>query len=247
MDIHIQLASEKIGEILGWPISNTILTTWLVIIFLTIVSIFTSARLQKIPGRWQGLWEWIIGSLLKLVEGVLGDPKAARKYFPFVATFFVFIIASNWMGLFPGFGSLGWRILKQGEEKFIPLLRSANTDLNTTLALAAVSVLGTQLVGIAAIGFFKQIAKYLNFRNPILFFIGILEAIAEGAKMMSFSFRLFGNIFAGEVLLTVMAALVPFIAPLPFYGLELFVGFIQALVFMMLTLVFIKIAITVEH
>ncbi|MCK4525128.1 MAG: F0F1 ATP synthase subunit A, partial [Candidatus Andersenbacteria bacterium] len=120
----------------------------------------------------------------------------------------------------------------------------ANSDLNTTLALAIVSVLATQIFGIIALGVFKYGKKFINFSSPITFFVGILELVSEVAKMVSFSFRLFGNVFAGEVLLVVIMTLAPFIAPLPFFGLELFVGFVQALVFAMLTLVFLKMAVT---
>jgi F-type H+-transporting ATPase subunit a len=114
------------------------------------------------------------------------------------------------------------------------------------LAIALVSVLGTQIFGIATIGFFKHASKYLNFHNPILFFVGLLELVSEVSRVISFSFRLFGNVFAGEVLLIVVSALVPYLAPLPFLLLEVFVGFVQALVFSLLTLVFLSIA-TVEH
>ena len=134
----------------------------------------------------------------------------------------------------------------EGQEIFVPLFRSTASDINFTLALAIISVVATQLLGIAAIGFAKHAAKYISFKGPIQFFVGILEIVSEVAKMISFSFRLFGNIFAGEVLLIIIGFLVPYVVPAPFLMLELFVGFIQALVFAMLTLVFISIA-TVEH
>ena len=140
----------------------------------------------------------------------------------------------------------GWprHELKGGEDILVPLLRPANADLNMTLAMAMISVIAAQIFGIITLGIFKHTGKYLNFKSPILFVVGLLELVGEVAKMVSFSFRLFGNIFAGEVLLTVIAFLLPIVAPLPFYGLELFVGLIQALVFMMLTAVFIKSAVT---
>ena len=123
----------------------------------------------------------------------------------------------------------------------LSFLRSPSSDLNFTLALAIISVLFTQFAGITAVGFIKYGSRYLSFKSPVEFFVGILELISEVAKLISFSFRLFGNIFAGEVLLIVVGVLVPAIAPLPFLALELFVGFVQALVFSMLTLVFLKI------
>lgn len=130
---------------------------------------------------------------------------------------------------------------KESHVEYIPILRPGTADLNTTLALAIVSVMVTQVFGIQALGlgYFK---KYINFSNPIMTFVGFLELISEFAKIISFAFRLFGNIFAGEVLLVVISALLPIIAPMPFYGLELFVGFIQALVFAMLSLVFFNMA-----
>ncbi|MEK7158525.1 MAG: F0F1 ATP synthase subunit A, partial [Patescibacteria group bacterium] len=133
----------------------------------------------------------------------------------------------------------------------IPLFRSANSDLNTTLALALISVLGTHIFGIITLGFWRHIGKFVNFKllvkNPIMFAVGILEVFGEVSKIVSFSFRLFGNIFAGEVLLVVMGTLVSFVAPVPFYFLELFVGFIQALVFAILTLVFLTMATESHH
>ncbi len=131
------------------------------------------------------------------------------------------------------------------EAVFIPYFRAGTADLNTTIALALISVGLTQYIGFKHLGF-SYIKKYINFSSPIMFFVGILETILEFAKIMSFAFRLFGNIFAGEVLLAVMTFLVPIIVPMPFYGLELFVGFIQALVFSMLSLVFFNLA-TLGH
>lgn len=124
---------------------------------------------------------------------------------------------------------------------FVPIFRAGTADLNTTLALALISVIATQVIGFKylSFGYFK---KFFNFKNPIFFFVGILELISEVAKIISFAFRLFGNIFAGEVLLVVIAFLIPLLAPIPFLGLEIFVGAIQALVFMMLSLVFMSMA-----
>lgn len=128
---------------------------------------------------------------------------------------------------------------------FVPYFRAGTADLNTTIALALISVALTQYYGLKHLGG-KYWTKYINFSSPIMFFVGVLETILEFAKIMSFAFRLFGNIFAGEVLLSVMMFLVPVIVPMPFYGLELFVGFIQALVFSMLSLVFFNLA-TLGH
>ena len=140
-------------------------------------------------------------------------------------------------------------VAEHKERKFTPLFRPGSADLNTTLALALISVVITQIVGFKTLGI-GYLKKFFNFKNPIAFFVGVLELISEFAKIISFSFRLFGNIFAGEVLLAVILMLVPYFAPIPFYGLELFVAVVQAFVFAMLTLVFIKLAMiphTEEH
>jgi F-type H+-transporting ATPase subunit a len=156
-------------------------------------------------------------------------------------TLFVFILINNWLGLLPGIGS----ITITTAHGAVPLFRGATADLNTTLALAIISVVMTHIYAIKELGLFKHLGKYFSF-NPMLLFVGMLEIVSEFSKMVSFSFRLFGNIFAGEVLLVVIAYLAPLIAPLPFFGLELFVGLVQALVFTMLTLVFLEIA-TMSH
>ena len=163
-------------------------------------------------------------------------------------TIFLFVILSNWIELIPGLGTVGINEIHAGKTVLIPFMRSASADLNVTLALALISVFTIQFMGIAAIGVSKYAGKFFvsPFHKPYFIgtFVGVLELISECAKIVSFSFRLFGNIFAGEVLLIVMLNLVPFFVPLPFLFLELFVGFIQALVFAMLTLVFLKMAVT---
>ena len=126
---------------------------------------------------------------------------------------------------------------------FVPLFRSANSDLNTTLALALITMIAVQWYGIQKLGLLRHLSKFFVFnKGPIFFFVGLLEAIGEFARILSFSFRLFGNVFAGEVLLVIIMSLAPFFIPLPFFALELFVGLIQALVFSMLALIFLKIA-----
>ena len=186
--------------------------------------------------------------MLAFMGQALGNKEQAKKFFPLVATIFLFILFNNWVGVLPGTGSVGFYEEHGGERSFVPLLRSANSDLNTTFALALISVVAIQWYGIRKLGFLQHISKFLVFtKGPIQFFVGILELIGEFAKVLSFSFRLFGNIFAGEVLLLIIMTLVPVIAPFPFIMLEFFVGFIQALVFAMLTLIFLKIATEEAH
>lgn len=234
---HISLSAEKIFQLGPFFITNSILTTWLVMFFLLLLIIYLNfQRVSLIPNNLQLFLELIIDGLYSLFATVVGTK--IKLFFPLLATFFLFIILNNWSGLLPGIGSIG--IVKQG--KFIPLLRAGTADLNTTLGLAVASVLAIQYYGIKTLGFSQFIKRYFNFQNPINFFVGILELVSEFAKIISFAFRLFGNIFAGEVLLTVVAFLMPLFAPLPFLGLELFVGLIQALVFSMLSAVFLSVA-----
>lgn len=239
---HITLNSQTIFHLGSLAITNSIIATWVVIVVLVMIFLLATRKMQKVPRGLQNLGEFIIEALLNLCQSVTQDRKKAEKFLPWVATFFLFILLANWMELLPGFASFGWLEFREGKESITPFLRSANTDLNTTLAMAVISVLAIQIFGIATIGFFQHWKKFLNFSSPINFFVGALESISEIAKIISFSFRLFGNIFAGEVLLVVITFLVPYLAPIPFYGLELFVGFIQALVFAMLTLVFMTMA-----
>ena len=238
--MEISLAAEKIVEIGGFPITNSMILSWIVTVLLVITVFISTRRLQTIPSGAQNVFETVVEGLLGLCNSVIENEKQTKKYFPLVATIFLFVVLNNWMGLLPGIGPIGIYEIHHGETILVPLFRSANSDLNTTLALAIITMIGVQVFAISAIGVSKHIKKFIDFRGPINFFVGILELISEFAKIISFSFRLFGNIFAGEVLLIVVSFLMPLIAPIPFFFLELFVGFIQALVSAMLALVFIK-------
>lgn len=243
---HISIQAEKIGSVLGLPITNSILTTWLVMLLLLVLGVGLTRKLALIPSNSQSIIETVVGELYNLFKGITGEK--INQFFPLLATLFIFIIAANWIGLFPGVGTIGIKEEVAHETKLIPLFRGATADLNTTLALAVIAVLAIQYFGIKNLGPKIYISKFINFKNPIYFFVGILELILEFAKIISFAFRLFGNIFAGEVLLTVIAFLIPVFAPLPFLALEVFVGFIQALIFSMLTAVFLNLAtLKVEH
>jgi len=238
--MEISLAAEQIGHIGSFPITNSLLLSWISTALLIFLAVGATANLRTIPHGIQNVFESIIELLFNLANGVLENEDKTKKYFPLLATIFIFVVTNNWLGLLPGVGSIGINEIKHGEQILVPIFRGGNADLNTTLALAIIAVISVQVFGVAAIGTFKYAKKFINFNGPINFFIGIIELISEFSKMISFSFRLFGNIFAGEVLLMVIGHIAPFIAPLPFFLLELFVGMIQALVFMMLTLVFIK-------
>lgn len=238
--MHISIAAETVTHFLGLPISNSLIASLLTTVVLVTISFFATKNLKSVPGKIQNILEIAIESLYGMVQDITRDKNKTEKFFPVVATIFLFVIASNWLGLMPGFATIGFREELEGHSVLVSFLRSADSDLNTTLALAITSVISTQILGIAALGFIGYTKKFLNFSSPIAFFIGILEIISETAKIISFSFRLFGNVFAGEVLLTVIMTIVPFIAPVPFFAMELFVGFIQALVFAMLTVVFMN-------
>ncbi|MEI6499040.1 MAG: F0F1 ATP synthase subunit A [bacterium] len=242
--MEISLAAEKIAHIGSLPITNSMLTSWVATIFLVTIAYFATRKMSIKPSGIQNTMELIVEMLLNLVDSVFQNMQQTKKYFPFLATIFLFIITNNWLGLLPGIGSIGLHETHNGKEIFVPLFRGGNADLNTTLGLAILTIILVQIFGILAIGFFKYGGRYINFKSPIDFFVGLLEIIGEFSRIISFSFRLFGNIFAGEVLLAVISWLLPYIGPIPFYGLEIFVGFIQALVFTMLAMVFIKMAIT---
>lgn len=243
--MNISVAAEKIFSIAGFPVTNSLLVAWIVMVFLTIASYSATRRLSLVPTNVQNFFEAVLENILNLVDSVTGNRRQSMQFFPFIATIFFFVLVGNWLGLLPGVGSIGVQEELHGKLVLVPFLRSTAADLNFTLALALISVIVVQIVGIVSIGFFKYASRFINFSSPLNFFVGVLELISEIAKLISFSFRLFGNIFAGEVLLTVMFFLAPYLVPLPFLFLEIFVGFIQAMVFAMLTLVFLKMA-TIE-
>ena len=183
-----------------------------------------------------------------MMDTVLGSRSLSEKYFPIVTTVFLFVLLSNWLGLLPGAGSLGilHEIQHEGEYRtiLVPFLRAPSADLNFTVALALAVMFAINFFGLTALGIKRYAGKFFNFKNPIYTFVGLLELISEFVKIISFSFRLFGNIFAGEVLLIIIGFLGPYFLPLPFLFLEVFVGFIQAFIFAMLTLVFIGMSVS---
>lgn len=243
--LHISLTAEKLFNINGFWITNSLLTSWIVILFLIVFAVVATRKLSLVPANIQSFTEIIIEGFYNLFATILHDK--IKIFFPLVATYFIYIISLNWAGLLPGVGTIGFEKIEEGHKVFAPLFRAGTADLNTTLGLAIIAILVIQYSGFKSLGV-SYLKKFINFSNPIYFFVGILELISEFSKIISFAFRLFGNIFAGEVLLTVIAFLMPIFAPLPFIGLELFVGFIQALVFSMLTAVFLSLATAkIEH
>jgi len=245
--VNISLAAEPIFELGGVAITNSMFTSFL--LYTSLISFafyFSTKKIDFVPkGKsLQNLLEVITEGLLGLFRSAAGDK--ARHFFPLAASFFVVILLGSWTGLLPGFGTIGIKEELHGTVELIPIFRGATADINTTLALALISVGAIQYYGIKSMGA-NYLQKFFTLKNPIHTFVGLLEFISEFAKIISFAFRLFGNIFAGEVLLTVIGTMIPFLASLPFIGLEIFVGFIQSLVFVMLTLVFLKLAVEAHH
>jgi len=249
--MNISIAAEPIFHIGSFPVTNTILMTFCISLIIIIASYILKSRISLIPRGFQNVAETVLEALLNLVDSVTQDRRQSKKFFPIVVTIFIFVILSNWIEVVPGLGTVGINEELHGKEVLVPFIRSGSADLNMTIALAVVSVMAAQFLGIAAIGLRKYAGKFFvsPLHKPYFVgtFVGLLEIVSEFAKIISFSFRLFGNIFAGEVLLMVMLFLVPYVVPLPFLLLELFVGFVQALVFSMLTLVFFKMAVTEAH
>lgn len=247
--MNISIAAETLGHIGGFPLTNAFLIT--ILVSLTVIGVFMAlrGRLDLVPRGLQNVMEAIVEGLWNLTRDVIQEKHLARSVFPLIATIFLSVLLSNWMGLLPGMGTVG---LHHGEHGIIPFIRSGSADLNATLALSLIVVLSVQFLGIATIGVVQYGRKFFvsPFRKPYLVgsFVGILELLSEVTRMISFSFRLFGNVFAGEVLLTVMLHLVPYVLPVPFLIMEVFVGLIQAAVFALLTLVFIRMAtLEAEH
>ncbi len=243
--IHVSITPEQIFAVGQFIVTNAIITTFIVIGILLLITAQFRMKMSFIPNKSQALVESLFEFLYDLVRSVA--PERVRQFFPFIATFFIFILISNWVGLLP-VAAIG--LIKTGtdhSQSLIPLIRPGTADLNTTIALALISVIATQYWGFKYLGVKLHLGKYFNFHSPIDFFVGILELIGEFVKIISFSFRLFGNIFAGEILLAVMFYMIPVLLPVPFIGLEIFVGFIQAAVFAMLTLVFFQMAVEKSH
>lgn len=247
----ISLKPELLAEIGSFQVTNTFLVTIAVSLMLIIGSWVLRSRLKTVPGMFQNIAESILEFLLSTVDSIMQDEKLTRRTFPLVATIFLFVLAANWIELVPGLGTIGIWGSHEGHAALIPFIRSNSADLNMTLALSLIAVFSIQFFGIATIGAAKYASKF--FVSPmhkpygIGTFVGLLELVGEVSKIISFSFRLFGNIFAGEVLLIVMLMLTRYLVPVPFLIMELFVGVIQALVFAMLTAVFIKIATVEPH
>lgn len=238
--VHVALSAEHLGEFAGVPITNTLVTSWIVVALLIAIAFVAGRKISMLPGRFQTALEGAFGFFYDYIESTLGSRELARKFFPLLATTFIFIWIANAIEFTPGIGSITY----ETAHGAVPLLRSVNTDLNMTLALTLIAVLVIEVSGILALGFFKYFNKFFTLKSPIASVVGIIEFVSELARVVSFSFRLFGNIFAGEVLIAVVAFFVPYLLPVPLMGFEMFVGAVQAAIFTLLMLFFIKMAIT---
>src|SRR3989338_5144254 len=255
---EITLFAEPVFHLGNFTITNALFTSWFVVAIIIILSLVLRSRLREVPSKLQNLFEIIVDGALDLCDQVTNSRTLSIKIFPIAISVFFFILINNWFGILP-FGGFG--LIEEGEHglAFIPYVRGGTADINTTVALAIMAVFGANLFGVFSIGLWKTFNKYVNIvvlggiftkiRHeptiiivaPITFFVGLIEIVGEFAKIASLSFRLFGNVFAGEVLLVSMAALVAYAVPIPFLFLEILVGLIQALIFSILTVVYFTI------
>jgi F-type H+-transporting ATPase subunit a len=255
---ELHLPAPVIFHLFSLPITNGVLAGWITVVFLAVFSWAVTRRMQVVPGRLQAAFEFLLGWIFDLCKSISGEENG-RKFFPVVCTIFLFVLFNAWLSLIPGYGS----ITIGGHE----LIRGANTDVNTPLAMASISFIFVAYFGLKSLGI-KWLKQYFNF-GPLLrsigrifkgkfnfmdIFSGVVDAFVGGLELLSrfitiisFTFRLFGNMTAGEILLLIAAFLVPYVLAIPFYGLELLIGIVQALIFSLLTLVFVTMAVTPAH
>lgn len=266
----VPVAAEQLFSIGPVPITNSIVNGWVAVAAFGALGLALRKKMAAVPRGLQNMAEAFIEFMLGFCDQVTGDRKKSRRFLPICGTLFLFILFSNWLGLLPGVGSIGLHRIEHGETEFIPLFRAATSDLNLTIAIGVFSVIASHVMGALTIGFWKHGGKFIQFggiwraitaipkKKPaeaaiglftalVQFMVGFIELVSEVAKMVSLSLRLFGNVFAGEVLLSVIASLVAFFVPLPFMALEIIVGVVQALVFSTLTLVYLTIASEEPH
>jgi F-type H+-transporting ATPase subunit a len=241
----------EIARPFGFPVTNSMVVTWIVAIGLIVFAQVATRNMKQVPDGAQNFLEWLVESLYGFLEGLLGS-HLAKQTFWFFASVFIFILSANWVGLIPGVGAMGWgHHTAEGFQLEEPLFRGANADVNLTLAMALVFFAMWIIWGLRALGplgFLKELfapkgstTGVLKMLMVVVFFAaGLLEVVSILFRPVSLSFRLYGNVFAGETMLETMAQ-VPYInwlVQIPFYFLELLVGLVQALVFMLLTAVF---------
>jgi F-type H+-transporting ATPase subunit a len=276
---HVALPADPIFNIGGFPITNTLLASFFTIVVVAGLFFAATRKMKLVPKGLQNAVEMVYEMLYNFVEGVAGE-KYARRFFPIVTTIFLYVIMAAWLSLLPGFDTIGGGHMTSaaGEPGAFfgtyhgwivtePLFKKANTDINFPLALALISFVFVEFMGITALGFRRYVSRFIAvgplfhslgqlfrghirtamselFTGIVEIFTGFLETISEFVRIISFTFRLFGNMTAGMVLLLIVMFLIPWVVAVPFYGLELLFGFVQALIFAGLTLVFVTLAVT---
>ena len=244
--------ADEISRFLGFPVTNSMIVSWIVALGLIIFSQSVTRNMRQVPEGAQNFLEWVVGGLYNFIEGIIGAHLTERTFW-FFATIFIFILSANWMGLIPGVGSIGWgHETAHGFKIDQPLLRGANADVNMTLAMALVFFalwIYWSLREVGPLGFLKELfgpkgenTGFMKWLMIVVFFAaGCLEIVSILFRPVSLTFRLYGNVFAGENMLDAMATLIPglgWLLQIPFYFLELLMGLVQAVVFMLLTAVF---------
>ncbi|MCX6790581.1 MAG: F0F1 ATP synthase subunit A [Candidatus Gribaldobacteria bacterium] len=257
---EMSITAEPIFQIKDFTVVNSLINSWVAVLVILVIAILIRKKIALIPKGFQNVIEMILEGALNLADSITGLREKTLKFMPLVLPLFFFILVNNFLGILPGVGSIGLIESKDGQSLFVPFFRSGMADLNMTLALAIMVVVATHIVGVVYTGAWKHINKFIpinlileiprkiwkekDFKvllvNPIQFFVGVVELVGELAKTASLSLRLFGNVFAGEILLGVMASIFAYFTPIPFLFLELFVGLIQALIFSILALVFLN-------
>ena len=233
----VSLAPATVFSIGSFNVTTTLILQVLMSAMIIGAFWWTIKHWQDRPGKFQLFMESILEFMYDQVDKVTGNRKKTLLVFPLVFSLFIFILCSNLFTMLPGMGA--WTILALDGSK-TPLFRSVLADYGAILVLTLISVTVAQFAFILTQGIGKYLKQFFDFSNPINFFLGLINIVGELAKVLSLSFRLFGNVFAGEVLLSIITALIPFVIPLPFFALSLFSSVIQAYVFAVLSAVFIS-------
>lgn len=245
----------KVGD---FSITNSLINSWIVVLLIVVLSVLVRVRVRLVPRGIQNFFEFVMESMIDVFNSVTGDKKTTEKLFPFIFSFFVLILLTNWSGLLPGMGSVGMVVSEHGQNMFVSFMRGGTADVNTTLSLAIIGVVASHIFGVISIGIWNHVNKFVNIKtllaipakiredkmvlmiNPVHFFVGLIELVGEVAKVISLTLRLFGNIFAGEVLLATMSGILAFGLPIPFMFMEVLVGLIQAFIFSILVLSYLS-------
>ncbi len=241
-ELHISISADPLFYLWGFPITNALVTGILGSLIAIAILVYAAGRVKRGKyNRFVGLVQWVFEGLLKQINDVIPNPEIRKKIMPLAVTIFFFVLINYWLSVIPGLDTIRWN--------GVPILRSLTADLNFTLALAIITIVTVQIYAVKYLGSLSNAKRYLRnpFKDPIGAFEGFLELIGEASRGTALALRLFGNAFAGEVLLIVIAVLTSYFAAavLPFFMVfELFIGFIQAYVFFILTLIFTALAVS---